>query len=156
MSHPNAALVTKFYEAFQRKDGEAMAASYAPNVTFSDPVFQELRGAHAGNMWRMLTGRAKDLAVTFRDVTADDAQGTAHWEATYTFATGRKVHNVIDARFRFENGRIVEHHDTFDFPKWSRQALGPVAAVPVVGGLLRAVTRRKAKQQLASWESKRG
>ena len=46
-------------------------------------------------------------------------------EATYTFAaTGRRVHNVIDAEFRFENGLIIEHTDRFDFWRWSRMALG--------------------------------
>ena len=75
--HPNAALITRFYEGFQRHDAEAMAACYTPDVLFSDPAFGELRGPRAGNMWRMLTGRAADLVVTFRDVEADDHAGRA-------------------------------------------------------------------------------
>jgi len=39
MTDPNAALIQRFYEAFQRSDAEAMAACYAPDVQFSDPVF---------------------------------------------------------------------------------------------------------------------
>lgn len=30
MTHPNAELIERFYQAFQRLDGEAMAACYAP------------------------------------------------------------------------------------------------------------------------------
>lgn len=125
MANANVELVNRFYEAFSRRDGDAMAACYAPEIRFSDPVFTDLKGPEAGGMWRMLCGRAKDLAVTWRDVSADDRTGRAHWEATYTFAaTGRRVHNVIDAEFRFENGLIVEHTDRFDFWRWSRMALG--------------------------------
>jgi ketosteroid isomerase-like protein len=59
----NRALIERFYAAFDRHDGEAMAACYAPNPRFRDPVFQELRGEEPGAMWRMLTGRAEDLRV---------------------------------------------------------------------------------------------
>ena len=58
MTDPNAALIQRFYEAFQRSDAEAMAACYAPDVEFSDPVFGVLRGREAGDMWRMLISRA--------------------------------------------------------------------------------------------------
>jgi hypothetical protein len=47
------------------------------------------------------------------------------WEAWYTFSrTGRKVHNIIDASFEFKDGKILVHQDTFDFWRWTRQALG--------------------------------
>lgn len=49
----------------------------------------------------------------------------AHWEAWYTFsATGKKVHNVIDASFEFRDGKIIRHTDHFDFHRWAGQALG--------------------------------
>ena len=122
----NAAVIEQFYTAFARRDAEAMVACYADDVVFSDPVCRELRGDRAKAMWRMLAGRSRDLQLTFRDVAADEQSGHAHWEATYTFGQpGRKVHNVIEARFRFLDGAIVEHRDTFDLWRWSRMALGP-------------------------------
>jgi ketosteroid isomerase-like protein len=126
MAHPNAELIERFYGAFTRKDGDAMAACYTPDVRFSDPVFGELRGAEAGDMWRMLTARAQDLVVTLAEHEATDDRGTAHWLADYTFRTGRKVHNDIRAEFRFRDGLIAEHDDRFSFHAWARQALGPV------------------------------
>lgn len=123
--HPNAALITRFYEAFSRRDGAAMAACYHPDVSFSDPVFPDLKGPAAGAMWRFLCERGGDLKVEFRDIEADDTSGKAHWEARYTFsATGRPVHNVIDASFSFKDGLIRAHTDRFDFYAWARQALG--------------------------------
>ena len=119
------ALITQFYEAFQRLDAEAMAACYADDVVFSDPVFGELRGRNAGDMWRMLTARAKDFSLTFDRVQADAQTGSAHWVATYVFGqTGAVVVNDIEARFVFRDGKICEHHDHFDLWRWSRQALG--------------------------------
>jgi ketosteroid isomerase-like protein len=123
--HPNARLIETFYSSFQKRDAEGMVACYHPDVRFSDPVFHELVGPRACAMWRMLCGRAKDLEIEFRDIQADDRTGSAHWEARYLFtATGRKVHNVIDAKFEFEGGKIVRHADTFDLWRWAGMALG--------------------------------
>ena len=153
--HLNADLVTRFYTALQQRDGAAMAACYAPGVIFSDPVFPRLEGAHAGAMWRMLCERGADLEVTFRDVTADDARGSAHWDARYTFSqTGRKVLNRIDAAFEFSNGAIVRHIDSFDLHRWMRQALGPVGLLLGWTPLVRSKVRRGAAASLAAWEAK--
>lgn len=53
--HANAALLEKFYSAFQRLDAETMASCYASDIQFSDPVFPNLQGNEAADMWRMLT-----------------------------------------------------------------------------------------------------
>lgn len=155
--HPNAELITRFYEAFAQRDGASMAACYADDASFSDPVFPGLEGVEPGAMWRMLTEQGKDLQITFSDVQADDASGSAHWEATYTFSvTGRKVHNVIDAKFRFRDGKIAEHRDHFDLYRWTRMALGPAGTLlgwsPVVQGPL----RKKARAGLNDWMRKNG
>lgn len=121
----NEKTIQRFYEAFQRKDYLQMGACYADRATFEDEVFTLKNGKEARAMWHYLCTTGKDLAVTFRDVKADDKQGSAHWEATYTFSvTGRKVHNVIEARFEMQDGKIVAHRDRFKFWKWSRMALG--------------------------------
>lgn len=147
MASTNARLITDFYESFQRRDGAAMANAYAADARFTDPVFPDLEGAEVGAMWRMLTERGKDLEVTFRDVSADGDTARAHWEATYTFsATGRRVHNVIDATFDLRDGRIVRHVDSFDLWRWMRMALGPKGVLlgwlPPVQAALRKQARR--------------
>jgi ketosteroid isomerase-like protein len=153
--HPNAELVTRFYTAFQRRDGAAMSACYAPGIVFSDPVFPRLEGAHAGAMWRMLCERGADLEVSFRDVAADDTRGSAHWDARYTFAqTGRKVLNRIDATFEFADHAIVRHVDSFDLHRWARQALGPIGLLLGWTPLVRNKVRKSAASALAAWEAK--
>lgn len=125
MSDAHSALITRFYQAFQRLDAEAMVACYSDDVLFSDPAFGILQGKDAGDMWRMLTTRAKDFSLTFDNVRADERSGGAHWVATYLFnQTGRVVINDIQARFVFRDGKICEHHDRFEMWQWARQALG--------------------------------
>jgi ketosteroid isomerase-like protein len=145
MAHPNQELIERFYAAFARGDGDAMAACYAPDARFSDPVFTDLRGEEPGAMWRMLTGRAEDLEVRLAEHDAGDERGSAHWLADYTFRTGRRVHNDIRAEFRFRDGLIAEHRDSFSFWRWSRQALGPPGLLlgwtPIVRGKVQKEAR---------------
>jgi ketosteroid isomerase-like protein len=124
MHRPHADLIARFYAALARRDGDAMAACYHPDVHFRDEVF-DLRGPRAGAMWRLLCDRGADLAVVASEITAHDAAGAARWVATYTFSqTGRRVRNDIRAAFTFRDGLIATHRDTFSFWRWSRQALG--------------------------------
>ena len=154
--HPNEELIDRFYGAFDKRDGEAMAACYAPHAVFSDPVFQNLSGEEAGDMWRMLTGRAHDLRVELPERSADDTTGTARWIAHYTFAqTGRHVVNDIRATFRFADGLIVEHRDNFDFHRWARQALGPVGLVLGWTPFLRAKVQQQARSGLDAFRAQR-
>lgn len=152
----NAHLIQRFYTAFQRRDAAGMAACYAPQVRFSDPVFTDLQGPRAGAMWAMLCERGKDLKIEFRDVRADDRSGSAHWDAWYTFSgTGRPVHNSIDASFVFENGRIVQHTDRFDLHRWAGQALGPAGKLLGWTPFLQNKIRAMAAKNLDGWLEKK-
>jgi ketosteroid isomerase-like protein len=144
MAHPNDELIQRFYGAFARCDGDAMAECYAPSAHFSDPVFVDLHGEEPGAMWRMLTGRSTDLVVTLQEHEADDTTGRARWLADYTFSTGNKVHNDVLSRFRFQDGLIVEHIDSFSFYEWSRQSMGSLGAALGWTPLMRNMVRRKA------------
>lgn len=156
MSQANRELIEGFYAAFDAHNGDAMAACYAPDAAFSDPVFEDLRGSEPGAMWRMLTARGGDLEIRLLEHTADDLSGSAHWIATYTFTqTGRPVVNDVQATFRFAEGRIVEHRDDFSFPRWARQALGPIGLLgwtPIV----RSSVQRKARAGLDEFIAQQG
>lgn len=148
--------IIDFYAAFAARDGDAMAAHYAPDATFRDPAFGTLTGEEAGDMWRMLTGRAEDLRIDLAAHDADEAGGTANWIAHYTFAqTGRPVVNDVRARFRFApDGRFVEHVDDFSFHAWSKQALGTPGTLLGWTPILPALTRRRARGQLDAFRAR--
>jgi len=148
----NAQVIRDLYEAMNRHDGDAMAKLYAPDGRFHDPAFGELSGAEAGDMWRMLTGRADDLSVELAEHSAEGEIGTARWIAHYTFTrTGRPVTNDVRARFRFRDGRIVEHDDDFSFWRWARQALGAAGLALGWAPPMRAAVRKRAREDLAKF-----
>lgn len=85
-----------------------------------------------------------------------ESVGNARWQAWYTFsATGRHVHNVIDAAFRFRDGLIIEHRDRFSFWRWARQALGPTGLLLGWTPFLRAKVMRTARAGLDAYVSRR-
>lgn len=142
--------IEKFYACFASLDAKGMAACYADDALFDDEAFS-LRGRHQiGGMWSMLVDAARKNRKQWQLEVRDITETSAHWEPTYRFsATGRMVHNVIDAEFEFDSqGLIKRHRDRFDFWRWSRQALGVPGWLLGWSGFLRGKVRRSAARQL--------
>ena len=160
-THPNAALIRRFYDAFAVLDAATMAGCYAPDAHFEDEVFMLEGRDQVGAMWAMLCAATRDNGrdawrLEASEIHADDRQGVAHWQAHYRFsATGRRVHNRIDASFRFRDGLIVGHRDRFDFWSWSRQALGAPGVLLGWSGMLRNKVRAQAATKLALFRAGR-
>ncbi len=153
----HAQLIEQFYTSFAAQDAEGMIACYHPEVHFTDPVFVDLDAQQAAGMWRMLCSRAQDFSLEHSAVNVDGDRGSAHWEARYVFSgTGRRVHNVIDAEFRFADGKIIDHRDHFDFYRWSRQALGPAGIVLGWTPLVRKKVRAQARAGLDAFLADNG
>jgi hypothetical protein len=88
-------------------------------------VFTDLNSEEIKAMWHMLCENAKDFSLQFSEISTEGDTGKCRWDAWYSFSrTGRKVHNIIHADFRFIDGLIIEHADSFNFWRWSRMALG--------------------------------
>ena len=123
------ATIERFYAAFAQLDADTMQACYADNARFDDEAFSLTGRQEIGAMWRMLCTATKskpESRAAWKLDVSQVSERSAHWEAHYLFsATGRQVHNKIDAEFEFDRaGLIVRHRDRFDFWTWSRQALG--------------------------------
>jgi ketosteroid isomerase-like protein len=154
--YPNARLIETFYNCFARKDWQGMIACYHDEVFFYDPVFQNLQAAEAKAMWEMLCRNAKDLVLTYDHIHTDDEYGGCDWTATYTFSrTGRKVTNQIKARFKFQDGKIIEHMDDFDLWKWSRMALGLPGVLLGWSPIIQNKVRKSARKSLVSFMEKK-
>jgi hypothetical protein len=150
----NLATIERLYGAMHAKDAETMAGCYAPGATFSDPVFGGLTDGEPQDMWRMLVGRSRDMTVELVEREADgDMWGHARWIARYTFGqTGRRVVNDVRSELRFDGaGLITAQTDTFDFWRWSRQALGAPGVLLGWTPVLRASVRDKARAGLAAF-----
>jgi SnoaL-like domain len=144
--------IERLYTAFAKLDSDTMATCYAPSAVFEDEAFSLKGRAQVTGMWAMLCeatkAKGRDVwKLEYRDVT----ERSAHWEATYRFsATGRMVHNIIEAEFDFDSaGLIVRQRDRFDFWRWSRQALGAPGLLLGWSPLLRNKVRATAAKNLA-------
>ncbi len=120
-------LIRDFYKNFKNLNAEGMIAHYHPDVTFTDPAFGKLEGKEACNMWRMLceSQKGKEFYLDYFDIHANSESGTAIWESKYNFSkTNNHVHNVIRAKFKFKDAKIIYHEDDFNLYNWAIQALG--------------------------------
>ena len=108
-------------------------------------------------MWQMLAARSSDLELELLEHSADEASGSSHWVARYTFSqTGRRVVNDIRGSLRFADGLIVEHRDEFDFHRWARQALGIPGLLLGWTPLIRSPVRRRARASLDEFMARQG
>jgi ketosteroid isomerase-like protein len=150
-------IVDEFYAGLARRDGEAMATCYHDDVAFEDPVFGVLRGEDARDMWRMLCSGGTDLTVTHEVLDATPTGATVAWVARYTFpSTGRPVTNNVTARMAIDEGRIVEHRDSFSLWGWSAQALGPVGRLLGWTPVMQARIRATSAASLKKFQTRRG
>lgn len=152
----NEDLIKKFYFSFQQLDHEGMRACYHEDIAFSDPIFPLLKGKDAGAMWHMLiTALQKnkgDWKLECSNIQVSETEGSCRWEAHYTFSlTGRKVHNIISARFIFKEGKIIQHDDFFDFYRWARMAFGMTGLLIGWTKFFKQKIKHKSKERLASF-----
>lgn len=153
------ATIQKFYEAFARLDGATMATCYADDARFEDEVFTLAGRREIGGMWTMLCEATKARGRDAWRLEASAITDTgAHWEAHYRFsATGRLVHNIIEAEIACgPDGLIRQHRDRFDFWRWSRQALGTPGTLLGWTPLLRNKVRGQAAANLKAFLAKSG
>jgi SnoaL-like domain len=151
------ATIERFYAAFARLDAATMQACYAEGARFQDEAFTLQGPREIGGMWRMLCEATKAKGMAHWKLEVSDVTDTsAHWEAHYLFsATGRIVHNKIDARFVFDGqGLITQHTDRFDFWAWSRQALGAPGLLLGWSPFLRNKVRAQAAANLQRYLAK--
>ena len=132
-----------------------MQACYHRDAIFNDAAFRDLTSTEVKAMWEMLLTSATDLRIEFRDVQSHGNMGSCHWEAWYTFSgTGRKVHNIINASFEFRDGKIYRHNDSFNFWRWSKQALGTPGFLLGWAPMLQSKVRNTSKQRLQKFMEK--
>jgi ketosteroid isomerase-like protein len=163
VAEQNAATMTSFYDAFSRHDGKAMAALYADDAVFHDEAFGTLHGAEIGAMWMMLTEASPTLKVRASKIRGDGTGASGHWDADYAFsATGRQVHNSIDARMTIKDGKISKHEDSFSFETWALQALPAFDKLGWLGrkmagsGLVQGLLKHTARKSLWDYLDKHG
>jgi hypothetical protein len=127
MTHPNAMLIDRLFTALTEHQPDTIASCYHPDASFEDIAFR-LRGrGEIHDMWRMICLGGSEIVATYEILQADENTARVRLVDDYKFGKDkRRVVNVIDSRFAFRDGLIVEHHDTCDPRAWGAAALGGV------------------------------
>ncbi|WP_418319406.1 nuclear transport factor 2 family protein [Piscinibacter sakaiensis] len=157
MNEARRARIEGFYRAFEHLDAAAMQGCYAADARFDDEVFSLQGAEQIGAMWRMLCEATRaDGMAHWRLEASAITDHSAHWEAHYLFgATGRLVHNRIDAEFEFDAADLIARHcDRFDFHAWARQALGLPGALLGWTPWLRSRVRAQAARSLQRFQAR--
>lgn len=128
---PNARLLQRLFTSLNEHDPHGMSDCYHPEAAFCDIAFDLHGREQIGAMWRMIC--VGDITATFDIIQVDEHAAQVRLVDDYTFVTkpgsgsnGRRVHNIIDSHFRFEQGMIIEHHDYCDPRIWAAMALGGI------------------------------
>lgn len=153
----NKELIEKFYSSFSNGNAKGMTECYHENVTFEDSVFGKLEGEKAVKMWEMLLSkRTETTKISFSNVQATTEQATANWTAQYLYGEKKRpVTNVVSASFKFKDGKIIEHKDTFNLWKWTQQALGPVGYLIGWTPFMKNKIQKTTNEQLDAFMKKR-
>jgi hypothetical protein len=148
----STARVEQLYTSLARHIAHGMAECYHPAATFRDIAFDLHGRKHIVAMWEMIC--TTDIQSTFEILAADSDTAIARVVDDYTFSdTGRRVHNVIESRFRFRDGLIIEHIDSCDAPKWAAMAIGGIGGF--IAGRVGLVRRYRAARMLREYERRR-
>jgi ketosteroid isomerase-like protein len=147
--HANGLLVERLYASLNQHLSEPIAECYDDEATFRDIAF-DLRGkADITAMWGMICDT--DIETRFEVVTASEDSAVARVVDEYTFVeTGRRVRNVIESRFCFRGGLIVQHVDLCDPHLWAAMALGGVPGF--FAGRFRLLRSLKARSLLRDFK----
>jgi SnoaL-like protein len=148
--HANGVLLQRLFTALDDHDHATMASCYHPAATFRDIAFDLSGQSRIHAMWHMICENT-DIRATFEVLHADDREGRVALVDHYTFTdTALKVRNVIDSRFRFEHGGIVQHQDHCDARAWAGMAF-PGGIRAFLAGNLRMVRSLAARRKLSAF-----
>lgn len=151
----NEIIIQTFYSAFQKIDYKTMQLLYSDDASFSDPVFPLLHADEVRSMWEMFCRNSADLTIDFKNIQHKENRISAEWTAHYSFPlTKRMVNNHIKADFVLEDDKIIRHHDSFSFYRWSRQALGPTGWLLGWSPIVKNKVRKSAAKSLAKFMQK--
>jgi limonene-1,2-epoxide hydrolase len=127
----NICLLQRLFTSLNEHDPLGMSECYHPKAAFSDIAFDLHGREEIGAMWRMIC--VGDITAAFDIIRVDGNAAQVRLVDDYTFvktpgssSKGRRVHNIIDSHFRFEQGMIIEHRDYCDPRIWAAMALGGI------------------------------
>lgn len=147
MTGSTSTVVDRFFEALRRADVSVIDNCYHPQISYSDPLFEDLRGTRVALRWRMLLTQATSFSLEHSLVFADERKAQVQWTANYLL-NGRSVRIPMLSTLAIWDDLIVRQVDEYDLWKYCRQTHGLTGTL--LGGLqfFQKIIKRRARNEL--------
>lgn len=145
-------LLETLFQCLNAHDPAGITSCYHPDASFQDIAFTLNGQKEIQAMWDFICspdekGTHSDIQAVVLDLAADASTGRATVVDIYTFRKyKRRVANLIESSFTFQDGKIIRHVDHCDPVCWARQAIG--GFVGFIAGHIGFIRRRQAMKTL--------
>lgn len=145
-----AQIVKEFYKALSKGDYQKVNSLYHDDAKYRDEIF-DLRGKEINALWYTATRPEMNLIAHCKSLKVDGDRVTTDWNISYTIDTlNRKVELDETGVFQFQDGKIINHKDSYDFWSWCAQSLGFIGKALGWSQWLKNRVRNQAKKSVLS------
>ncbi len=120
---PATQAVEALVRAIAEQDRQALLACYHDSISYSSPLFPDLRKELVLDAWDLVYAGMESLTFEHEFVFADERKAQLAWRCTY-LRDGRKVVFPGLSTFSLWDEKIVRQVDEWDFPSWARRQFG--------------------------------
>jgi SnoaL-like domain len=120
---PAVRSVEAFVRAIGTQDRQALQACYHESVSYSTPLFPDLRKELVLDAWDLIYQGMESLRIEHEFLFADERKAQLAWRCTY-LRDGRNVVFPGVSTFSLWDEKIVRQVDEWAFPSWARRQFG--------------------------------
>jgi hypothetical protein len=136
-------VVERFFLAYSKADPVLMSACLHPQISYSDPLFPDLRGVRVGLRWHWQLRHATDFKLQKQIIFLDERKAQLKLDIAYLWHR-RAVHHQVLSTLTIWDDMIVRHVDEYPYWQYAKQAQGLAGYVFGGFGWAQSVVQRRA------------
>jgi SnoaL-like domain len=120
---PAVQAVEALLRAIEQQDREALQTCYHESVSYSTPLFPDLRKEMVLDAWDLIYDGMESFAIEHEFIFADERKAQLAWRCTYQ----RNQRHVVFpgmSTFSLWDDKIVRQVDEWAFASWARRQFG--------------------------------
>ena len=120
---PSMRATGRLFQALMAQDMDKLRLSYHDAISFSSPVFPDLRREMVMSGWQYMLEDIKDLRLEYEVLYADERKVQVAWRCQYQKAS-RSVRFKGISTMSLWDDQIVRQVDEWNFSQWARRHFG--------------------------------
>jgi limonene-1,2-epoxide hydrolase len=143
-------IVKEFYKALDSGDYRTVNEFYHKNAHYKDEIF-DFKGLEIHALWYTATLPDMELSAELESIREEEDAIYTEWVMSYTLdIIKRRIRLKEKGKFTFQEGKIIEHTDKYDFWTWCIQAFGIIGRALGWSNWLQNRVRSQAKKSVLS------